>query len=164
MNIASKTAIHEAGHVVANVRFGIAIGLATIIPRDNALGEATNEETLNYDEERAVQEILVLCAGYAACFACGLRESDALAGAGDDFDRAQEIIDGWKLGTLDEWKGKAYLMMLESRNLNAVCLVASKLDEHKKLFDEHIEVLIELSDGEIIEQDYLNWQVLRESL
>lgn len=160
------TALHEAGHAVAHVRLLDALGNALIShisivpnPDANTLGHMSAEDD-PCDASVAAATVTVLCAGYAALVAAGYEDKEARDGAWSDFERAQELIDAWKLDPLEACMGKAVMLMLEDRNINAVRTVASEVLVKRRLDGDYIHALIELSDGEITRDDLANFLYL----
>jgi len=143
------TAIHEAGHTVARVRFDLLIGTTSIEakPLENNLGRADGEESWGTTDAAEI-EIMVSCAGYAASVASGLDENTAAMGCAQDFEEATEIIEFWKLGTLDDWCKRTVEFMSKTENIKAVAVLADKLMEFGTIPPDHAGVLIELADGE----------------
>jgi len=95
-------AIHEAGHAVAHLRFGIEQDRVTIEPKDGNLGSshAAGSESV-WTKKAAPDMVLAYCAGYAAMVSAGYSDDDAREGcAGSDtadFDEADELISKWGL-------------------------------------------------------------------
>lgn len=142
------TALHEAGHAVAHVRLLDALGNALIShisivpnPDANTLGHMSAEDD-PCDASVAAATVTVLCAGYAALVAAGYEDKEARDGAWSDFERAQELIDAWKLDPLEACMGKAVMLMLEDRNINAVRTVASEVLVKRRLDGDYIHALI----------------------
>jgi hypothetical protein len=152
-------ALHEAGHSVARVRVGRLLpGITSIVPTDDRLGISTGEEAWG-SEEKARDQTLILCAGYAALVAAGYNNDKAEEGCGSDFSNAEEIIEGWALGTLDKWKKKAVFFMSDPKNIQAVKVVAEKLIERSILDGDRLQVLIELADGDATEDEWLRFDL-----
>ncbi len=151
------TAIHEAGHAVASVRlFPDKLVLGVSIepePDKGRLGTHAAEELTvlcsTPDEQAAASfeaEATYSCAGYAAVLAAGYPEAEAIAGCESDFAEAGDLLD---IG-----KSKGVEQMQRPKNLRAVKHVAEELSRLRYLDGEHVEVLIDLADGEMTEEEY----------
>jgi len=141
-----QTAIHEAGNAVMSLRLREVLGaISTIADESGLLGFVSHEDDHVFTADGARNTALISLAGYAALTAIGASNADS--GCGDDFRSAQEALERWKLGSLDEWKRRAVEMMRQPENVKAVELVASKLLAHGRLDECHVYVLVEVADG-----------------
>ena len=136
---------------------------ATIVPdpERETLGNVL-AECSHWSKEEAEAQTLSLCAGYGAMVAAGYPADQAEAGSWDDFEKAEEIIKFWLLGTLPEWQAKAVEFMRRSENVRAVELIATHLIEHGTLGGGYMDVLVSLADGETTEaewQEYLRFRL-----
>lgn len=152
-----KTAIHEAGHAVACYRLmpGRYTGDLTIVANEEE-GYAGAHETLeSWDDnsEAAKQEVLHVCAGYAACVAAGFDDVTARLGCSHDFERAEEIITRWNLLPLDDHLRQAIDLMRQTLNLRAVKRLADELTVWKTLDGDEITVLIDVADEDTPEAE-----------
>lgn len=91
---------------------------------------------------------MAACAGYAALIAAGYDEATSRYGTRGDFEKANEIIEGWNLESLESWLGKSVAMMKEPGNVLAVGRIAQELLSRKTIYDELLYVLVALSDGD----------------
>ncbi|PWB40709.1 MAG: hypothetical protein C3F19_09455 [Rhodocyclales bacterium] len=148
-----QTAIHEAGHALARVRFNLYIGNTTIVQDGNILGASSGEESWGTRKCGEI-EVLVFCAGYAAVVASGIATTKAIEGCWQDFDEAVRIIEYWGLDPLAAWQQRAVKMMQQPENIRAVELIASKLTEHQMIGPDYLACLVALSDGEVSEKDF----------
>lgn len=149
-------AIHEAGHAVAHVRLRIDQTSVTVIANGNTLGSANADDSVMHKED-AEEHVLSLCAGYAACRALGHTEDEARHGCWDDFSKAEDLIQFWELGALDDWLQKALEFCVIPENTAAIRRVADGLMEHKTLGAGYVDLLVDLSDGKITETEFLDW-------
>ena len=150
--MASITAVHEAGHTVAYSRlfpdslgFGVAIGSDEEQEEQGLAGWSLN----GYEDDHATAEsefAAYLCAGYAAVLIAGYSEDEAAAGCGNDFSRVH--------GDLAVAKVKAIDLMRRPENVKAVNRIADELMRRQRLHPDHVEQLINLSDGEVTESEY----------
>ena len=151
-----NTAIHEAGHVVALIRFDLGCGYASIMPIDETAGFVTihlHAENKREAEARAVS----CCAGYAARIVAGDTEELAAFGCDNDFDSANKLIEDWGLDNLVTFKVKAVDMLRLPENVKAVDLIALHLLKRGRLDSEYMQVLVEVVDGESTEADFLGY-------
>ena len=159
------TAIHEAGHAVAHCRLNIQQAYVSIDPEESYDDEgnllaATPGRVIAegvehvYDQVQAGDQVLAYYAGYAALSAAGYSEEEALLGADDDFALAEYLIDLWQIGKDSEWKHKAEGLMRDEANVAAVARVYEELLLERRLTMDQVEVLIEVADGETLEEEY----------
>ncbi len=153
------TAIHEAGHAVADLRFGMTTERATIVRTDEYLGRVyTHDDGRDLDEEGAAEFVMSYCAGYAALVAAGVAPDDAVRGADGDFEKASELIRKRGLpGDLESWKQRAVEMMSRPENRRAVEVFSRYLVEYRTLDYFVLDVLIELADGNISQAQFDHW-------
>ena len=159
-------AIHEAGHAVAQVRLEILQGRATIKPTTDLLGSVVAEgENHVYSKNDAISQVLALYAGYAALVANGHNEDAARDGAGDDFDKANHLIESWELGNRDDWLLKAINMMKEPKNIKAVKRIANELLDQETVDGDTLDILVDVADGGITEEEYerIKWWRVKSS-
>ena len=158
------TAIHEAGHAVAHIRFNIEQYEATIVPSEGNRGSVTAEgENHVWSPEDAQNMVLAFCAGYAALVAAGWSRKTATRGARNDFDRAEGLIEQWELdGALEDWLQKAVALMREPNNRRAVDLIAKELLERKTVPWLDLEDLVRVADGELSEEEFADLKKLSE--
>ena len=158
-----RTAYHEAGHSVAHLRLGVLQAMTTIKAGAGTLGHVTAEGKEHvWSEEDAEKQVLCYCAGYAALMAAGYSQDAAMLGTEDDFENASDLIAAWSLsGTLDEWRARSVELMNRPENIRAVEAVARALMDHESLDDGYIDLLVDLVDGNISKQEWLqaiSWQ------
>jgi len=159
------TAIHEAGHAVAHYRLHGSsryVGNISIIPHEGNAGHTYQEEEWDCNHESMSKEVLILCAGYAACVAAGLDHTRAMEGCGSDFEKANRIIGGWELEPIDIQIAAATTLMEQPKNRRAVQRLADELVRRQTLPGQEIDVLIDLADGEISEEEYAKYRILSE--
>lgn len=165
MSREEKTAIHEAGHAVAHIRYGIDHNGATIVsdPDRGLLGAAAalGADSV-WDKAAAESQVIAFCAGYAALVAAGCPPDAAVEGADDDFAQATELLEFWGLeGALQDWQARTVEVMQRPENVAAVSLLARHLLERKTLDGDHCEVLVEVADGVSTEADLARYLVMR---
>lgn len=163
-NDPTKTAIHEAGHAVACCRFMPSryVNMVTIIPdhEEGYEGAHAPAESWDFDANAALNDVLYICSGYAACVAAGIESTLAAEGCDSDFDYAKQIIENWRLAPLEEHLSKAISLMQQPENLRAVRLIATELMEYRLLFSDEIEALIEVADANATEEDLARFRIL----
>lgn len=147
------TAIHEAGHALAHIRLGILQSKATIVPGDQSAGSVLAEDSA-FTEEAAADQIIALCAGYGALQIFGHDDEDSRAGAGSDFEKAEELIDFFDLGNLEEWLQKTVEFVAAPKNKKAIEMLADGLMKHQTLGASYMDILVDYSDGEISESEW----------
>lgn len=161
-----RTAIHEAGHFVARYRFGCHLYSVSAEPDHELrwLGYCDSEDTSHWSTSVGQENVLSLCAGYAAVVASGVDPEIAALGCGSDFERAENIISLWGLPSLEEQKKTAIAMMLEPKNRKAVDVVADELIAHGTVGWEWLEVIVDHADGVCTDEDLAmilrSWKVL----
>jgi hypothetical protein len=96
------------------------------------------------------REAVYCCGGYAALLAAGYSDEDARIGCWNDFDKA-EALTRIPLATIQR---QAVALMRQPENIAAVTRIADELMRRKTISGEHVETLIELSDGTISDDDY----------
>lgn len=149
-------AIHEAGHTVARIRLGLGIHKTTIEPDEVSHGAAFGEEAWG-GQAASEKQVMVACAGYAACISAGFDETTATYGCEQDFAEAAELIEYWQSAPLSVWQHRTVDLMRKPENVHAVKLLSDVLMQHGAIGSEHSQVLVELVDGEILETDWLNF-------
>ncbi len=107
-----------------------------------------------WDEEGARDQVLAYYSGYAALLAAGYSREVALFGAEDDFEWASQLIDTWQIGSEPQLKEMAEAMMLQPENIAAVARIAEELMLERRLEYDHIEVLVDVADGQTTEEQY----------
>ena len=166
------TAVHEAGHAVAAVRFNLGIMFATIVPHKSTLGRVgdfdsdhfrlAEDGVLEADPERGRDVIIYWLAGYIAevrdCKNFGeIRR--ARLGACSDFDGAREV-----LRTLAQTSLKPYFKLTRDfvrREWAAIEAVANALLESNTLDDAEVETIVAIADGEATAQDLERYRQLK---
>jgi hypothetical protein len=148
------TAIHEAGHAVAHVRLGIFQDCVTITPLDPDLAGAVTAEDGVWNPADAENQVLALYAGYAATVVAGIPELIAMRGCDDDFGKAEALIAKWGIGSTEDLRHRAVLLMSQPENIKAVQLVARELLARQSLSSDLIFCLVDMADGEATAQDY----------
>lgn len=149
----TKTAIHEAGHALAHIRLGILQDKITIVPNGETLGSVSAEDQA-CNKEQASDQIIALCAGYGALRVMGHDDEISRLGAGDDFEKADYLIGFWELGNLEEWLQRSVDFLAESKNREAIEMIATELQEHQTLGAGYTDVLVDYSDGEISDAEW----------
>lgn len=151
-----RTAVHEAGHAVAHVRLASTfyLGNVTIIPDGHRAGCGQFEELWTESADDWRNEVVVLCAGYAAAVVFGHDRRTARHGARSDFDKASAIIAAWNMRPLREHIRVAEKLIERPENRKAVRAIAEGLIEVRTVSGEWVEVVIEWSDGQISDEDY----------
>lgn len=157
------TAIHEAGHAVASVRLEIDCGVTSIIPEEDILGHHQTREFDGFLHDPQ-DEVICLCAGYAALIAAGYDKEEASLGCGADFGNAKAISENYGLGPFEQQLMQATELMGTPENRKAVKVVADALMERSNIDFDLCSVLVDLSDGEITEAEYERYLVSRESM
>lgn len=160
MSNQQKTAIHEAGHTVAQVRLGIPQLSVTIIPRGWRAG-ACLSECDPWSAEGALNQAIAYYCGWAACVVAGWANEEAREGCDDDFEAAHDLAMHWALPDGDAIRTRAVELMRE--NEAAVRLVAEHLVERKHLDDDIVAVLVEVADGEASSDDLERYLQLRDA-
>jgi hypothetical protein len=155
-----KTAIHEAGHVVAMIRLGVEHAFATLVRSEDWAGYVQGEGRPE-KKSGAEAQTTAHCAGYAACVVAGFGEERASEGCGNDFDKAQDLIDFWQMGSLTDWQTKAVEFMSRPENVRAVDILAAHLLKHTTLEAEYLSVLISVADGETTEAEFERYLIIR---
>lgn len=153
-------AYHEAGHAVADLRFGFKPAGVSVIPRAGTLGAAQCLDDDHYDlarengarvlipnPDRGAKVVVALLAGYAAevHHRPGSR-AEARFGACDDFERARDILRslGRKPALASSLrKARAFV----AANWKAIDCVARDLAETKELDDTEVETIVAVADG-----------------
>jgi len=163
----NKTAIHESGHAVACCRLTPSryVGWVSIIPNheEGYAGAHAPAESWDFDAAAAQQVVLYMCAGYAACIAAGVEPATASEGCDSDFEQAKELISSWRLAPFEEQVSQAVALMRQPENLRAVARVTADLMEHRLLFYDEIDILIDVADGEASEEDLAWFRVLSDA-
>jgi hypothetical protein len=158
-------AIHEAGHAVARRRlFGAwdsEWGLAIVPDEDQEKqGAAGWHAPMNpYEDDDCSPADLDVCrcARYAAVIAAGFSEADAAEGC----DGPPETDFRKVTGELESAKTKAIDLMRQAENVKAVKRIADELLLRRRLRGDHVQLLLDLIDGEIAEQECLQHLSLR---
>ena len=151
------TAIHEAGHAVACFRLfpDRMTGTLSILRNrdDGLLGSHESEKILlprstgDDDAERIFEsDAVYTCAGYGAMIAKGFPEEEAIVGCEQDFEEARPRLNAAKV--------KAVELMSSTENIKAVSRLAEELMRFKSMQPDHVEVVIELTQGECSETEY----------
>lgn len=155
---AQAIAHHEAGHAVADVRFGFTSNIVTIIPNQSqhSLGDAGSVDgdylrpNGTIDAERAGEIVIACLAGYAAEVQYApSSKSQAVRGASDDFAKATDVLNILRqLGPIKDikvWQQQARDFV--KQNWKAIETVCSALLECKTLDGQSVEHIIEIADG-----------------
>jgi hypothetical protein len=162
-----RTAIYEAGHVVAHVRLGLGHRRVSIDPRGNLiLGTAGREEVKTVsDAGRARSSTLACCAGYAALIAAGHSDADDLKRTRDDLGKAKDLIGRWNLQRdISAWKQEAVELMRRPENVAAVSLIAQYLLAHGRLDSDLVGCVLAFLDGDMPETEFDDYVRFREAL
>lgn len=156
----TKTAIHEAGHIVAIIRLGHVPGDVSIQPDyDLGLnGRAEFEGISDYDAQLARDEVIISCAGYAALKVKEYSENDCRLGAERDFEEAEELIAGFELEALDFWLEETVQMISSPENIAAIDRIAKYLLNNSFLRGEHAQVLVDVADGKASEDELAHYE------
>jgi hypothetical protein len=160
-----RTALHEAGHAVSAIQLGIDgqdFGVVTIVPEGLKNGSFSMREMCCTDLE-IQRDIVVNCAGYGALRALGYPESIACIGCGDDFGKAEKLIEGWLLSPLDHWKDQATQLLSIPENALAVSRVSAELLKHKTLGPEYITILVMASTGIVSQLELDQFKMIRDA-
>ncbi|MCK6501444.1 MAG: hypothetical protein L6Q38_18355, partial [Nitrospira sp.] len=152
------TAYHEAGHVVACIRFGLMHNGATIKPGTNREGaylgvvshEVNHEFPADFDDDREIgrqtrRALIIALAGYAAELTAGQDKQTARGGASSDFEQAEVILGGPV--TLD-WIEKARAFVRRPRNWKAIEMMAAELLDRESLDAEEACAVVLIADGD----------------
>ena len=155
----SLTAIHEAGHYVAGNRYDILSDTVTIEPDPDAqsLGSVLQEDS-HWTPDEAQKQVTTYCAGYAAVVAAGFDAVTAELGCGDDFEKAERIIELWGLPDLDTQKAIAVELMSQDRNRQAVESLVQELLTRHTLDADFADVLISYADGGCSESEWIQFR------
>lgn len=162
-----STAIHEAGHAVAHVRFGILAGDVTIAAKKTdthlVMGSAQAEGAESvWSADEAKPQVLAFCSGYASLIAAGYSDEAARKGCSDDFEQAAYLIDYWGLGAFDDWLPQAVALMRQEENIKAVSLVAEHLTRYESLDGDYINILVTVADGECTSTEWERYLAFRD--
>ena len=141
------TAYHETGHAVADHLLGFTTMGATIFPRGNTLGAATQLDgwgspgnTGRENEREARNWIVSLLAGHAAEVEfCG-KHDNKIGGARTDFDRAEELLAFARKPSLDVFRVQARNFV--RRHRAKIVRVAEELLRCGSLDDGEVDLLI----------------------
>lgn len=158
-----ESALHEAGHAVAQLRFEILGDEVKISPSGDTFGtvDSAGARPVRSNDEAAAR-VLSCCAGFAALVATGHDKVQAAIGCDSDFLEAANLIKYWALeGDLETWKRKAVRLMRFPRNIAAVEMVAAHLLRQRVLAGDYVEVLVDLADGSISQADFDDFLALR---
>lgn len=152
-----KTAAYrEAGHAVAHHRLRGPRrypGVLSIISYANGAGSTTREQEWSADSEYMQDQVVILCAGYAACIAAGIEDATATQSCYFDLAKAKEIVAGWHLAPFEELLEDAVDLMWQPENRRAVERLTDELTRHLLLLPQEIDVLIEVANGGISEAE-----------
>jgi len=126
---------HEAGHVVACIRYGIQFEKATCVPDGDTQGSVSimrDPVVVDRIVQRLTksQYIVALLAGYAAQIENGQHEENAMIGSGPDFETVRVLIRDCP-ETLESWKEKARAFC--RRQAPAIKAIEAALIEHGTL-------------------------------
>ena len=144
-----RTALHEAGHAVTAIQLGTDLsdyGQTTIVPKEYMSGSFRMRESCDTLSE-VERDLIINCAGYGALRSLGYPEEFSSTGCGDDFGKAQDLIDNWELQSLDHWKMEATQLLSLPANATAVQSVAEALLKHKTLGPDYTTILVLTSSG-----------------
>jgi len=164
-----KTAYHEAGHAVAFMRLFESRypGRLTIISKDGVEGSHSAEELIfPYTESETPEqreafenEAIYACSGYAALVAAGYSKEKAEQGCDSDFQKAQEGSNK----PLEAVKQEAVLLMSQPDNVRAVSRIAEELIKEKTLEPDQVDILLDVADGNITEEEYSQYLMIKQS-
>lgn len=158
-----KTAIHEAGHAVAHIRYRLDYDYVTIRCGESTLGHVTGEGVENvWDRDNALEQAIAYCAGYAAMRNAGLSDKAARLGCDDDFEHAEHLIKFWKLEPLEFILTQAINLMELPENRKAVEVISKHLVDWQTLDGDYISVLVDvLDDPEATDADWNKYLMFR---
>jgi hypothetical protein len=150
-----RIAFHEAGHAVAAIQLGVDLsdyGQTTIVPKEYANGSFSMGESYETLSE-VERDLIINCAGYGSLRSLGYPEEFSSVGCGDDFSKAQDLIESWALQSLDHWKIEATHLLSLPPNAMAVKSVAEELLKHKTIGPEYTTILVLTSTGNMSQLD-----------
>jgi ATP-dependent Zn protease len=149
-------AFHEAGHAVADLKFGFILNGTTINSnkKQHLLGHAQSLDGEDYikpdgsiDKKRAGEAVTSWLAGYAAEIHCDpTSKAQAAINASDDFQKATDILT--RLGqpsVFAFWQQRA--RDLVKNHWKAIEMVARDLLEVKKLDGDEVTLIFEIAEG-----------------
>lgn len=155
-----ETAFHEAGHAVADCRFGFVCGVVSIEPRPG-LGTRGHATCLYEHEGTDDDVILALLAGYAAAVRSGEDSDDAKEGASSDFERALEILARSERTELASHLERAEAFVRD--NWTAIERVAVELIEWRTIDGQELEVVLDVADGNATDADLARFRMMSRS-
>ncbi|MBI5535582.1 MAG: hypothetical protein HY898_22825 [Deltaproteobacteria bacterium] len=151
----TRYALHEAGHAVANVRFGFGCESLGIQPDAWHCKSGPMQPQHEWDAETRDRRMVVRLAGYAATIILGrLDDSGARAFAGADLDRARRDLRAQHDGAddveaeLDAQLDQALVFVSEARNRLAIAALAQELLKRTTLDGAEVEAIIARADGQ----------------
>jgi hypothetical protein len=156
-----RTALHEAGHVVAAIQLGVDgqdYGRVTIVPKDQTNGSFSMCE-ISESISEIKRDIVINCAGYGALRALGYPEDFACRGCGDDFVKSANLIDQYSLLPLSHWKDQATQLLSLPDNVLAVRAIADNLLKYKILGPVYATVVFEFAIGMISSVEFDQFKV-----
>jgi hypothetical protein len=148
-------AFHEAGHQVAEYRFGFNPTGCKLVFKD---GQWTGLSSSLYGSDDPRQAV-ALCAGYCAQVEAGDDEAAARGGSQSDFDRVAETG-----GTLEAAIIEAFAFVRDPGNWRAITEVARELMLQSQLDGMEIELLVDIADGEATHGDLAQYRANRDHL
>lgn len=145
-------AYHEAGHVVAALRFGSMLAVVNILrhAERERLGVSCDDSE---DECSLEEHRIILCAGYCAEIEAGGDEGDARMGAGSDFSEVPP-------DALDDSIANAFEFVRAPKNWKAIEVIAEELLRLKHIEGQEAEVLLALADGECTPEDVEKFRLM----
>jgi hypothetical protein len=150
--------MHEIGHSVMASRHNMAVAVVHIMSAEGNLGASVDETEYRSSREAAECWVLTCLAGYAALAAAGLTEPEA--GCDDDFEKAQDALDLWEMGAIEQWKSRAVEIMRQPENLRAVDLLAERLVRDRQMDGQLFAVLLSWADGEIDDEGLAQYEAM----
>jgi hypothetical protein len=153
MNKKENTAYHEAGHAVADMRFGFGCGRVTIIanPEENSAGTELSMDygdADDHDEATTKNHVIVLLAGHEALVEHDATATeDAALGASADFEEAKGLLR--RIGLEEDLRP----WLVQARNFvrkewQAIEVLARELLEVNTLDDAEVECILAFVDGD----------------
>jgi len=140
-------AYHEAGHAVANVRFGFGTRRVTLERRGAATDRALSFAELG-DAAMAQNYVVSLLAGVVAEVTAGADEDRARSSAEDDLEIAEEVLGQLgELGQEGDWIRRTRAFIDDPRNRRALEVVAAAALKHGELQGADVERLVHLADA-----------------
>jgi hypothetical protein len=170
------TAFHEAGHVVAQERFGFTPRSCNIERDGNTLGIAHSLDgdeiggTMNEAGEivlnpETVQNYVTVCfAGFAAEVEKGRPPRLARIGASADFASCRWHREGMGAdGSYRRCFDRAFSFVRDPKNWGAIEMIAAELLEHRHLDGDELSILVDIADGVTGRDDLQAFRQMRDA-